>query len=246
MRIPRIFSPQQLTPGIETQLDESASRHLVRVLRLSAGHPLVVFDGRGGEYSAEIVEAGKRARVRLLDHCDEDRQSPLSLTLASGISRGERFDWVVQKATELGIAHLQPLFTERCEVKLSGERLAKKLAHWQQIAISACEQSARNRVPTIAEPLKLTQYLPIAGTEGGLKLVLHHRTQSRLQQLAQEREPPASVTLLVGPEGGLSAAEIDAALAQSFLPLRLGPRVLRTETAPIAALSVLQYQWGDF
>jgi len=243
MRIPRIFSPKPLAGRTEIELDEAASRHLVKVLRMETGRPLVLFDGSGGEYSAELVESGKRARVRLGAFTGDDRQSPLALTLAIGISRGDRFDWVVQKATELGATAIQPLFTERCEVKLSGERLQKKLGHWHQIAASACEQCQRNRLPVIAEPLKLAQYLDQVDCE--LKLVLHHRTELDLRQLQRERGRPQSALLLVGPEGGLSGAEIDAALARDFLPLRLGPRVLRTETAPVAALSVLQFQWGD-
>ncbi|MFI2812225.1 MULTISPECIES: 16S rRNA (uracil(1498)-N(3))-methyltransferase [Microbulbifer] len=245
MRVPRIYSHEPLAGRTEIELDEGASRHLVKVLRLQAGRPLVLFDGHGGEYSAELAEAGKRARVRLLDWVEGDRQSPLALTLAIGISRGDRFDWVVQKATELGVARIQPLFTERCEVKLKGERLEKKLAHWQQVAISACEQCARNRVPEVSTPQKFSGYLGDAGADSDLKLVLHHRTEKHLRDLESEHGRPGSALLLVGPEGGLSAAEIDAALAQDFLPLRLGPRVLRTETAPVAALSVLQYQWGD-
>lgn len=244
MRVPRIYSPEPLSGCSEVELDENASRHLVKVLRLQAGRPLVLFDGHGGEYEAELVGAGKRARVRVGAFRDENRESSLALTLAIGISRGDRFDWVIQKATELGVARIQPLFTERCEVKLSGERLQKKLGHWQQIAISACEQCARNRVPEVLEPRKLPQFLEEAGGEG-FKLVLHHRTEVSLRQLESERGRPESVLLLVGPEGGLSAAEIEAALQRDFAPLRLGPRVLRTETAPVAALSVLQYQWGD-
>ncbi|MFA0812425.1 16S rRNA (uracil(1498)-N(3))-methyltransferase [Microbulbifer epialgicus] len=247
MRIPRIFSRQSLATQQEVELDESASRHLVKVLRLSAGHPLTLFDGSGGEYSAELIEAGKRARARTGEFRQEDRQSPLALTLAIGISRGDRFDWVVQKATELGVTTIQPLFTERCEVKLSGERLQKKLGHWRQIAISACEQCERNRIPEIAQPVKLAHYLQSAtqNDEPESKLVLHHRTQLDLRQWQAERGKPDSALLLVGPEGGLSQLEIDSALAQGFMPLRLGPRVMRTETAPIAALSVLQFQWGD-
>ncbi|MCW8126172.1 16S rRNA (uracil(1498)-N(3))-methyltransferase [Microbulbifer halophilus] len=245
MRIPRIYSPDPLCEGSEVQLDESASRHLVKVLRLSAGRPLVLFDGRGGEYSAELVETGKRARARALAFFPENRESPLALTLAIGISRGDRFDWVIQKATELGAERIQPLWTSRCEVKLSGERLQKKLGHWRQVAISACEQCARNRVPEIAEPRKLAKFLDDRDDET-LKLVLHHRTERQLHRLEAERGRPDRALLLVGPEGGLSEAEIDAALERDYLPLRLGPRVLRTETAPVAAISVLQYQWGDF
>ncbi|SDK55217.1 16S rRNA (uracil(1498)-N(3))-methyltransferase [Microbulbifer yueqingensis] len=246
MRVPRIYSHEPLAGQNEVELDEGASRHLVKVLRLQVGRPLVLFDGRGGEYSAELVEAGKRARVRLGDFHGDNRESPLALTLAIGISRGDRFDWVVQKATELGVARIQPLFTERCEVKLKGERLEKKVAHWRQVAVSACEQCARNRVPDVATPQKFASYLE--QTDSGdtdLKLVLHHRTDKHLRELGAGQGWPASALLLVGPEGGLSAAEIDAALARDFKPLRLGPRVLRTETAPVAALSVLQYQWGD-
>ncbi|WP_444943164.1 16S rRNA (uracil(1498)-N(3))-methyltransferase [Microbulbifer sp. ZKSA006] len=247
MRIPRIFSKQPLASQQDVELDELASRHLVKVLRLNVGHPLVLFDGSGGEYAAELIETGKRARARTAEYRAEDRQSLLALTLAIGISRGDRFDWVIQKATELGVTTIQPLFTERCEVKLSGERLQKKLGHWRQIAISACEQCERNRVPAIAEPLKLTQYLQRVSSEDAaqVKLVLHHRTELDLRQWQAERGTPQSALLLVGPEGGLSQGEIDAALAQDFMPLRLGPRVMRTETAPIAALSVLQFQWGD-
>ncbi|WP_444902462.1 16S rRNA (uracil(1498)-N(3))-methyltransferase [Microbulbifer sp. SSSA007] len=247
MRIPRIFSSQPLTTQQEVELDEPASRHLVKVLRLGTGHPLTLFDGHGGEYSAELIETGKRARARTGEFRGKDRQSPLALTLAIGISRGERFDWVVQKATELGVATIQPLFSERCEVKLSGERLQKKLKHWRQISISACEQCERNLVPEIAEPVKLTQYLQVSTQESSsvARLVLHHRTELDLRQWQAERGKPDSALLLVGPEGGLSQAEIDMALAQNFMPLRLGPRVMRTETAPIAALSVLQFQWGD-
>lgn len=247
MRIPRIYSTEPLAGQSELALDEAASRHLVKVLRLGAGRPLVLFDGSGGEYRAELIETGKRARVRLGEFSPDNRQSPLALTLAIGISRGERFDWVVQKATELGVAAIQPLFTERCEVKLSGERLQKKLGHWRQIAASACEQCQRNILPAIAEPQKLAQYLQNreADSDFGVELVLHHRTELDLRQLEAEQGKPDSALLLVGPEGGLSQAEIDAALARGFLPLRLGPRVLRTETAPVAALSVLQFQWGD-
>lgn len=245
MRIPRIFSSDPLAGKSEALLDEAASRHLVKVLRLGPGRPLVLFDGEGGEYEAELLEAGKKARVKIGNYSAEDRQSPLAITLAIGISRGDRFDWVIQKATELGVTDIQPLFTERCEVKLTGDRLQKKLGQWQQIAISACEQSARNRVPAILPPLKFPQLLDASKQSSALKLVLHHRTDATLDELEQQSGRPGSALLLVGPEGGLSAEEIELALQQGFHPLRLGPRVLRTETAPVAALSVLQFQWGD-
>ncbi|WGL15725.1 16S rRNA (uracil(1498)-N(3))-methyltransferase [Microbulbifer bruguierae] len=246
MRIPRIYSAEPLAGKSEVQLDEAASRHLVKVLRLGPGRPLILFDGEGGEYEAELLEAGKKASVKIGVFSADDRQSPLAITLAIGISRGDRFDWVIQKATELGVTAIQPLFTERCEVKLSGERLQKKLGQWLQIATSACEQCARNRVPKILEPMKLPQFLDQANAADGLKLVLHHRTDATLAELEQKSGRPDDALLLVGPEGGLSVEEIELAMAQGFHPLRLGPRVLRTETAPVAALSVLQFQWGDF
>lgn len=246
MRIPRIFSTEPLAGKTEVQLDEAASRHLVKVLRLGPGRPLILFDGTGGEYEAELLEAGKKARAKIGAFSENDRQSPLAITLAIGISRGDRFDWVIQKATELGASTIQPLFTERCEVRLSGERMEKKLGQWQQIAISACEQSARNRIPEILPPQKFTQFLEQSKSDTALKLVLHHRTEVTLAGLEQQAGRPEAALLLVGPEGGLSAEEIELAMAQEFYPLRLGPRVLRTETAPVAALSILQFQWGDF
>lgn len=247
MRIPRVYSPQPLRGQQQVSLGSETSRYLHKVLRLQPGRPLILFDGQGGEYSAELLDGGKKTLVQLNSFNAEDRQSPLALTLAVGISRGDRFDWVIQKATELGVGLIQPLFSERCEVKLSAERLQKKLTHWQQIAISACEQCGRNRVPQVAEPKKLQQLLTASSAHSDeLKLVLHHRSEVKLQQLAQTHTRPGSVILLVGPEGGLSSTEIGAALSCEFIPMRLGPRVLRTETAPVGALSVLQFLWGDF
>lgn len=223
------------------QLEENAARHLGAVLRLKPGHPLTLFNGQGGEYRAEISEINKKsAQVTIGEHDPVERESVLPIALAIGISRGDRFDFIVQKATELGVTTIVPLDTERTEVKLKGERRDKKLAHWRQVAISACEQSQRNQIPHIEAPQSLSQWLDSANE--GLRLVLHHRSDSRLAEMAA---PQSGVTLLVGPEGGLSEAEIEGALAKGFQPLTLGPRVLRTETAPLAALSILQAQWGD-
>ncbi|MCH9692061.1 MAG: 16S rRNA (uracil(1498)-N(3))-methyltransferase [Gammaproteobacteria bacterium] len=247
MRIPRVYCSEPLNGRQQVLLAEESSHYLLKVLRLQLGRPLILFDGRGGEYAAELLDVGKKALVKLYDFKSENRQSPLALTLAVGISRGERFEWVIQKATELGVECIQPLFSERCEVKLSAQRLQKKLPHWQQIVNSACEQSGRNRVPQVFAPKKLSQLLAASDeADDNLKLVLHHRAEVKLQQLEQAYGRPESVLLLVGPEGGLSNAEIGAALSSNFVPICLGPRVLRTETAPLAALSVLQYLWGDF
>jgi len=223
------------------QLDEGAARHLTSVLRMKAGQDIILFDGRGGEYSAQLsaVKKGKAA-VTVGEFFDVNRESPLKIQLAIGISRGERMDWIVQKATELGVTEITPLFTERCEVKLNGERLEKKTRHWQQVAISACEQCQRNTVPLLKPAITADQYL--AESTDALKLVLHHRTERRLAEMTNANN---NIALLVGPEGGLSDREIDSALNNGFAPLAIGPRVLRTETAPLAAMSIIQSLWGD-
>lgn len=240
MRIPRIYTPQLLTNGQTLQLDEGPSHHIGKVLRMQAGRELVLFNGAGGEYTAAITEVGKRqVAVNITGFSAGDRESPLAIELAIGISRGERMDWVLQKATELGVTRITPLLTERTEVKLKGDRQDKKGEHWQQIVISACEQCQRNRLPQLSAAQTLQDFLP--GVSAAQKYVLHHRTATALAGQQQ----PASVCLLIGPEGGLSDREIQAAEQAGFSALALGPRVFRTETAPIAALSVLQYLWGD-
>ncbi len=237
---PRFFTEQALAAGSVLTLEPGPSRHIAGALRLREGAELTLFNGRGGEYLAQITAVAKQAvTVAVKSFSDAECEARLPITLCVGISRGERMDLVVQKSTELGVAAIQPLVTERTEVRLKGERQRKKWQHWQQVAISACEQCGRNRLPVIAEPLTLDHWLPAAG--GSLKLVLHHRSPEGLG----ERPAPASVDLLVGPEGGLSPAEIALAGKAGFQPLALGPRVLRTETAPLAALAILQFHWGD-
>ena len=241
MRIPRIYTSEQLAVGVCIDLDESAARHLTAVLRMAAGQQLILFNGLGGEFSAELVTAKKnKASVMVTDFSDCERESALQLHLGIGISRGERMDWVIQKATELGISQITPIFSNRCEVKLTGERLKKRLKHWQQVAISACEQCQRNTVPTINPAIDLASWL--SACQAGLKLVLHHRTEQRLADMTNSNH---CIELLVGPEGGLDNVEIDQALASGFQAMALGPRVLRTETAPLAAISIIQSVWGD-
>jgi 16S rRNA (uracil1498-N3)-methyltransferase len=241
MRIPRIFTAQPLIAGSSIQLEQGAARHLSSALRMSVGQSIILFDGHGGEYSAALTEVKKsKVWVAVNEFSDKDLESPLKIQLAIGISRGERMDWIVQKATELGATEITPLFTERCEVKLSGERLEKKTRHWQQIAISACEQCQRNIVPIVNSAAMIDQYL--ADPVIGLKLVLHHRTEKRLTEMTNSNN---NIALLVGPEGGLSDREIESANKHNFAALALGPRVLRTETAPLAAISIIQSLWGD-
>jgi 16S rRNA (uracil1498-N3)-methyltransferase len=240
MRIPRIHTHRPLAPDTEIELEPGPSQHLARALRMHPGSALVLFDGRGGEYPATLLAVSKNSvTARTGSHLPREAESALAIHLGLAVSRGERMDWAVQKATELGVSELTPLFSERTEVRLSGERAEKKRGHWRQIAISACEQCGRNRVPGIHPLQGLDDWLLAA--RGDLKLVLHHRCNE-----SPAIDPrPRSLSLLVGPEGGLSGEEIGRAEAAGFQSLALGPRVLRTETAPLAAIAILQARWGD-
>lgn len=241
MRIPRVFTDQALSSGALVDLEEGPSRHLGRVLRMQPGRELVLFNGDGGEFSALIHSLDKKTvTAEVGTYQPDDRESPLNLELAIGLSRGDRMDWVLQKATELGVSRISLLVTERTEVKLSGERLDKKLTHWRQVLISACEQCQRNRLPELNPPATLNSWLE--QNDCSLSLVLHHRDSQSLP----ETDAPESLALLVGPEGGLSEEEIGRARSAGCQPLTMGPRVLRTETAPVAAISLVQYLWGDF
>lgn len=241
MRIPRIYTGQELRADSTFDLEPGPSQHLSRALRMQVGDSLILFDGRGGEYPATLSALGKKqVSVTTGAHNTREAESPLSVHLGIAISRGDRMDWVVQKATELGVTEITPLLTERTEVKLKGDRAEKKVNHWRQIAASACEQSGRNRVPRLAPLTPLPSWL--STTEAERRLVLHHRA-------INENHPghaiPTSVALLIGPEGGLSDQEIQQAEAVGYRSLQLGPRILRTETAPLAAIALLQSRWGD-
>ena len=243
MRIPRIFIPTPLHAGRDIDLPTQAGEHVARVLRLDRGHPLRLFDGSGNEYAGEIASLGKRAvTAHVLARAESaDRESPLRITLGQGIARGEKMDWILQKATELGVTRIVPLVTERTEVKLDAERAARRRAHWEAVLASACEQCGRNRLPRIDEPVRLVQWVAALDADAGLRLALDPRGDAN----ARELDPGAQVTLAVGPEGGLSDHDL-AALAQAgFRGLRLGPRILRTETAGLAALAALQVLHGD-
>jgi 16S rRNA (uracil1498-N3)-methyltransferase len=237
---PRIYTENALAVGEEIELEPGPSRHIGSALRLQVGADITLFNGRGGEFQATIA-VGDRKRVRVLvnKHRNIEREAPLGVHLGIAVSRGDRMDWMVQKATELGVAEISPLLSERTEVKLSGDRADKKIHHWQQIAISACEQCGRNTVPLIHPLARLADWSQ--RVEAHRKLVMHHRGARSLSSLRR----PDSLALLIGPEGGLSRPEIDSALQAGFTALSMGPRVLRTETAPLAALAVIQHQWGD-
>ncbi|QZI71145.1 16S rRNA (uracil(1498)-N(3))-methyltransferase [Pseudomonas protegens] len=239
MRLSRFFIDAPLSLG-EHELPEAQAHYIGRVLRMAEGDALQVFDGSGMEFRGTLVEVGKkRVRVRLDERFAGQDESPLQIHLGQGLSRGERMDWAIQKATELGVSEITPIFSERCEVRLKDERADKRLLHWRQVAISACEQCGRSRVPLIHPPVLLADW--IKQTQADLKLVLHP-----VAQPLESHAKPQTLAFLIGPEGGLSDAEVEQAHGAGFLPARLGPRVLRTETAPVVALAVAQQLWGDF
>lgn len=239
MRLSRFFVDVPLALG-RHELPEAQAHYMARVLRLAVGAPVQLFDGSGVEFLGELVEVSKKAVfVEVHEQIAGLAESPLHLHLGQGLSRGERMDWAIQKATELGVSAITPIVSERCEVRLKDERADKRLAHWRQIAISACEQCGRSVLPVIHPPLTLAEWL--AHTDSALKLVLHP-----VAEPLTSHEKPASLAFLIGPEGGLSDAEVQQAQKAGFLAARLGPRVLRTETAPVVALSVAQQLWGDF
>ncbi|WP_113907927.1 16S rRNA (uracil(1498)-N(3))-methyltransferase [Aliidiomarina celeris] len=240
MREPRIYHPEPLQSNTEVALSEDAANHVGRVLRLREGASLQLFCGDNCVYPAVIVAASKKnVTVKLGEQQQQNRESPLELHLAQGISRGERMDFVLQKSVELGVHSITPLFTERCSVKLQGERLAKKREQWQRMVISACEQSGRNVVPVVHEPIALTEWL--SQPAEGIRVMLEPTAQHAIRELPTA----ACFELLIGPEGGFSAAEVENCVQQGCHTVRLGPRVLRTETAALSALTALQCHFGD-
>lgn len=243
MRDIRVFTDQPLTVDTEIVLEENSAHHLTVVLRLKTGAKIVLFNGTGGEYNATLGQfTGKHVRALISDFTDTNRQSPLYISLGIGLSRGDRMDWVIQKATEVGVAEITPLFTARSEVRLKGDRADKKIRHWRKVAINACEQCYRNIPPIINAPTSPDRWFQSLSTDK--KLVLHHRSEQTVSVLRSQQV--TSTALLIGPEGGLTDSEISSSLHSGFEPLTIGPRVLRTETAPIVAITLLQSLWGDF
>lgn len=240
MRIPRIYQPGLLAAGAETELAEDAANHVGRVLRMQAGAELVLFNGDGFNYPAQIIESGKKnVRVKIVAANNNPVESPLRIHLGQGISRGDRMDFAIQKAVELGVTEITPLFTERCGVKLDAERLQKRTEQWQKIAISACEQSGRSVVPTVHPALSLDKWL--AQNTNELKLTLDPWAKDTIKTLM----PVSALRLVIGPEGGFSDREVALTTQAGFVAVQLGPRVLRTETAALTAISALQLQMGD-
>lgn len=242
MRISRIYCDQPIKKNQDLILNGDASHYVVNVLRLKKGAELTIFNGTGGEYSAELAVASKRkAVVRIKKFSRKDIESPIKIHLLQGISRGDKMDYTIQKAVELGVHKITPVFTEFCNVKLKPEKLSKKQQHWQQIVISACEQCGRNYIPEVVAPMNLLQAL--VSVKSGQKLILSLLARAGLSVIEQKK---GNVTILIGPEGGFSNTEVQLAQTHKFTPILLGPRTLRTETAALAAISAVQTMWGDF
>lgn len=239
MRHSRLYIDQRLESIDEVELDDRATHYLTRVLRLRAGHTLSVFNGTGGEWLARVKSVGRRAASLTLEQfLPASKEATLAVHLGVGLLRGERMDWLVQKATELGISELTPLQLSRCTARSPAERTNQRLRHWRQIAISACEQCGRDRLPAIHPPLPLGDWLQLGAAP--LRLVM---LPTASPGLPAPTPAPRAVTVLVGPEGGFDESEL--AQLQDWQAWSLGPRVLRGETAALAALAVLQYQYGD-
>ena len=240
MRVMRAYVDGPLEPGQRLALPEDAAAHLVRVLRLQPGDACVLFNGDGQDYPARIATIGKRSvEAEVLSVHAVDNESPLRITLLQGIARGEKMDWILQKATELGVAAVRPVHSERSEVKLEGDRAGKRVAHWRSVLVSACEQCGRARVPMLVAPL------PLRDAVADLPPVPRFLLDPAATQAIAGLPAMQDCVLAVGPEGGWSARDRDALREAGFNGLRLGPRVLRTETAGIAAIAALQSLAGD-
>lgn len=244
MRIVRVYVPLPVVNFDQNvKLSVAASHHLATVLRAEPGDMVQLFDGQGNRFEACITEPGKQLSVKILRALPSDSESPLSIQLLIAVGKGEKMDWIVQKATELGVTHIQPLISRRCAVQLSKERSEKKQQHWQTIVINACEQSGRDVVPTVAEVLPLEKALQMNNNR--LNLLLHPEAAGqRLKQLLSETVT-SSASVLIGPEGGFTEEEVTLAKQYNFRLASLGPRILRMETAAISSITLLQALLGD-
>jgi 16S rRNA (uracil1498-N3)-methyltransferase len=243
MRTVRSFVDQPLAVGQRFVLPELTTHHLVRVLRLEIGDSIVLFNGDGHDYTAQLLSAQKRgAEAEITDRSERRAESPLPITLDQGIARGEKMDLILQKATELGVAVIAPVITDRTEVKLDGERADKKMNHWRGVLAAACEQCGRARLPEIVEPQSLAKFA--ASDRSERRLVLDPEAVHSLADLALAAE--TSVSLAIGPEGGFSERDLAMLRAGGYETVRLGPRILRTETAGMAAIAALNALFGDW
>ena len=240
----RFFTDSPLALNTDVQLSENAAAHATRALRLNVGDNAIIFNGDGFDYECTLTSVKKNGvTVTIIDAKPISNESPLNITLLQGISSGDRMDFTIQKAVELGVRQIQPINSQRSVVKLTHDRAEKRVEHWQNVAVSACEQSGRAFVPKVLPPLTLEGWLSQNPYNNTVRILLNPVGAKRLAEI---QKPDAAIELLIGAEGGLSQGEIDLATSQSFQSIVLGPRILRTETAALTAISVMQSLWGDF
>jgi 16S rRNA (uracil1498-N3)-methyltransferase len=242
MATPRFHCPLPLHAGQRLTLPDAIARHAVGALRLRDGDPIVLFNGDGSEFPGTLLKAGKHAEALLRESRRPQRESPLPVTLVQGISSGERMDFTLQKAVELGVLAIQPVLMRRTVVRLDADKRGRRVQHWQAVAISACEQCGRNIIPEVAPILDFPDWLRRDTPEDTARFLLDPEAGLSARTLSP---PSGEIELIVGPEGGFDPAERDAAIAAGCQPLRLGPRILRTETAAMVALAAMQSLWGD-
>jgi len=243
----RLYFPGEIADHGECRVVAGQAHHVIHVLRLQAGAPLTLFDGRGTEYPALIKRIDKSGlTLTVTGRHEVSRESPLDIVLAQGVSTGERMDYTVQKCVELGVSTIQPLITQRSVVRLSSERAERRVAHWQSVTAAACEQCGRNRLPPVLPVQPLMRWLGEPVPANSVRLLLSPHASATPLRERERPHPQGRITLLVGPEGGWNAEETQAALGAGFTPLALGPRVLRTETAAVAAIAAMQSLWGDW
>ena len=241
MRIPRIYQNCSLEAKQSLQLDERACKHLIQVLRLDREREIILFNGEGGEYKARIIQASKKeVVVDILEYIDVNREPSIQIHLAQCVSKGDRFEFALQKAVELGVTQITPVFSKRSQLKMNHERKDKKFIHWQKIMLSACEQSGRTSLVSLNDAVEFTDFIETA--DNGSNIILHPEAKTPLSSISAS----GNYTLLIGPEGGFEDVEIDMAETKTFLPLRLGKQILRTETAPIAAIAALNFLEKEF
>lgn len=241
MRTIRALLPKATKAGQTLVLPDSVFQHLIKVLRLSNGAELQLFNGQGQRFSGQLIEVSKKsAQVTLLSELTSQTESPIQTRMGLVMSKGDRFDYALQKATELGVTHITPLTSERCDLKLKADRIEKKMHHWQGVISSSCEQCYRDKLPTLLPISNIEEWTRTQESE--VKLVLHTATD----EPNWPDQSPSSISFLIGPEGGLTEAEIKSAQNNGFDAWQLGPRILRTETAPVVILALLQQRWGDF
>lgn len=244
MRKIRFYSEAKLAPGAEVKLSDKAAVHAVRVLRMNEGDQATLFNGDGFDYVSKLITVKKNLVIaKVTGRASVENESPLNITLLQGVSSGDRMDYTIQKAVELGVNRIQPIATERSVVKLNQARAEKRLAHWQGVVASACEQSGRAIVPVVTLPQRLDEWLAQNAKAEASRILLN---PVGAVQLKHHDRPAKGIQLLIGAEGGLAQAEIDMAVAHGFASVVLGPRILRTETAALVAMSAMQTLWGDF